>query len=31
MGKVKVTVIQTAKGSKNYEPLLQRKTHIVKP
>ncbi len=29
--KVKVTVIQTAKGSKKYKPFLQRKTYIVRP
>jgi uncharacterized repeat protein (TIGR01451 family) len=29
--KVKVTVIQTAKGSKKYKPFVQRKTYIVTP
>ena len=29
--KVKVTVIQTAKGSDKYKPFVQRRTYIVKP
>lgn len=28
---VKVTVIQTAKGTKKYRPFVQRKTYLVKP
>ena len=29
--KVKVTIIQTAKGGDKYKPFVQRKTYIVKP
>ena len=29
--KMKVTVVQTAKGNDRLKPFLQRKTYIVKP
>jgi hypothetical protein len=29
--KMKVKVVQTAKGTKKFKPFMQRKTYLVKP